>query len=335
MSVADECPTRWTRKVTRSMCFFFQVNNTDRHWIFCFFCGQVCRKKDYSGATARSNSSTSWWRRSKDAAPPTWTGCSTRAPTRSTRWPPSSRTCWPTCPNRCWSKPSTRSTATSPVRSPKFHFFPPLTYCCVFRLPGSRCERRRGQVGWPHVVVVDVVAEVKQWERQIRGLQMLVLLLPDENADLLRHLLCLLHRVTLNADANKMNALNLGTMMAPHILCPRKVRTVSSGFDRNWTGFLNPVLSVTFLKLKLLLLCFQPLVFLDFNGARSWHYSWLSNSFFLDFFWFSTARFSWFQRCKIFVPFQNSFFLIFLVFSFVFLNLLVFSQFYRIALASV
>ena len=37
MSVADECPTRWTRKVTRSMCFFFQVNNTDRHWIFCFF----------------------------------------------------------------------------------------------------------------------------------------------------------------------------------------------------------------------------------------------------------------------------------------------------------
>jgi len=60
-------------------------------------------------------------------------------------------------------------------------------------------------------------------ERQIRGLQMLVLLLPKQNGNILRHLLQLLNQVTLNAELNKMNALNLGTMMAPHILCPRKM----------------------------------------------------------------------------------------------------------------
>ena len=52
---------------------------------------------------------------------------------------------------------------------------------------------------------------------------MLVLLLPKENAEMLHQLLQLLHKVTVNAESNKMNALNLGTMMAPHILCPRKV----------------------------------------------------------------------------------------------------------------
>ena len=54
-------------------------------------------------------------------------------------------------------------------------------------------------------------------ERQIRGLQMLVLLLPKQNGNILRNLLQLLNQVTLNAELNKMNALNLGTMMAPHL----------------------------------------------------------------------------------------------------------------------
>jgi len=52
---------------------------------------------------------------------------------------------------------------------------------------------------------------------------MLVLLLPTENADILCHLLKMLHQVSMNEDTNKMNAMNLGIVLAPHILCPRKV----------------------------------------------------------------------------------------------------------------
>lgn len=54
---------------------------------------------------------------------------------------------------------------------------------------------------------------------------MLVLLLPNENAAILRRLLNMLHEVSLHQEENKMNAMNLGIVLAPHILCPRKVRT--------------------------------------------------------------------------------------------------------------
>lgn len=65
--------------------------------------------------------------------------------------------------------------------------------------------------------------ELNHPERQIRGCQLLVLLLPAENAAILRRLLCLLHEVSLHETSNKMNAMNLGIVLAPHILCPRKV----------------------------------------------------------------------------------------------------------------
>lgn len=59
--------------------------------------------------------------------------------------------------------------------------------------------------------------------RQIRAIRLIFLLLPSVNYDILKELLLLLHRVTSHQDVNKMTSLNLGTMFAPHILCPRKV----------------------------------------------------------------------------------------------------------------
>ena len=65
--------------------------------------------------------------------------------------------------------------------------------------------------------------ELQHPQRQVRGCQMLVLLLPTENADILCQLLKMLHQVSMNEETNKMNAMNLGIVLAPHILCPRKV----------------------------------------------------------------------------------------------------------------
>lgn len=66
-------------------------------------------------------------------------------------------------------------------------------------------------------------SELNHSKRQILGCQMLVLLLPNENAAILRRLLNMLHEVSQHQDENKMNAMNLGIVLAPHILCPRKV----------------------------------------------------------------------------------------------------------------
>ena len=59
--------------------------------------------------------------------------------------------------------------------------------------------------------------------KQIKALQLLFLLVPAENYQLLKDLLFLLYKVSRRHSENKMNALNLGTMFAPHILCPRKM----------------------------------------------------------------------------------------------------------------
>lgn len=59
--------------------------------------------------------------------------------------------------------------------------------------------------------------------RQIKALRLLFLLLPPENYQLLQDLLILLHRVAAHQKQNLMSAMNLGTMFAPHILCPRKM----------------------------------------------------------------------------------------------------------------
>ncbi|KAK3879078.1 hypothetical protein Pcinc_016332 [Petrolisthes cinctipes] len=59
--------------------------------------------------------------------------------------------------------------------------------------------------------------------RQVKALRLVFLLLPPENYQLLHDLLVLLHRVASHQNVNLMSAINLGTMFAPHILCPRKM----------------------------------------------------------------------------------------------------------------
>ena len=59
--------------------------------------------------------------------------------------------------------------------------------------------------------------------RLLRSLQLLILLLPDNNALLLKHVIDLLHATAKSAGQNKMSAENLATLFTPHLLCPRKV----------------------------------------------------------------------------------------------------------------
>ncbi|XP_052778654.1 rho GTPase-activating protein 19-like [Mya arenaria] len=64
--------------------------------------------------------------------------------------------------------------------------------------------------------------EKRALEKQIKSLQMLMLLLPQENAAFLETLLKLLHR-TASCPENKMTATSLGVVFAPSIVCPRKL----------------------------------------------------------------------------------------------------------------
>ncbi|ESO93062.1 hypothetical protein LOTGIDRAFT_119952 [Lottia gigantea] len=59
-------------------------------------------------------------------------------------------------------------------------------------------------------------------EKQLKAIQVLILMLPRENALLLECILDLLHRVSLVSE-NMMTANSLGTIFAPHLLCSRKL----------------------------------------------------------------------------------------------------------------
>jgi hypothetical protein len=58
--------------------------------------------------------------------------------------------------------------------------------------------------------------------KRLQTMQLLVQLLPVEHATLLRHLVSLLHSVTLEP-ANRMTADNLAILFVPHVIVPRKV----------------------------------------------------------------------------------------------------------------
>ncbi|CAL4140048.1 unnamed protein product, partial [Meganyctiphanes norvegica] len=64
------------------------------------------------------------------------------------------------------------------------------------------------------------------YSRQIKALRLLFLLLPPENFQLLQDLLFLLNSVNRHQKQNKMSSINLGTMFAPVILCPRKISSL-------------------------------------------------------------------------------------------------------------
>ncbi|XP_048194533.1 rho GTPase-activating protein 19 [Perognathus longimembris pacificus] len=58
-------------------------------------------------------------------------------------------------------------------------------------------------------------------ERQIEALQLLFLILPPPNRNLLKLLLDLLYQTAKKQDKNKMSAYNLALMFAPHVLWPK------------------------------------------------------------------------------------------------------------------
>uniref|UniRef100_A0A665VFX7 Rho GTPase-activating protein 19 n=1 Tax=Echeneis naucrates TaxID=173247 RepID=A0A665VFX7_ECHNA len=60
-------------------------------------------------------------------------------------------------------------------------------------------------------------------ERQIEAFQLLFMLLPPANRSLLKLLLDLLYHTACNQRINKMSAINLATMFAPHIIWPKNV----------------------------------------------------------------------------------------------------------------
>ncbi|XP_030604153.1 rho GTPase-activating protein 19-like isoform X2 [Archocentrus centrarchus] len=60
-------------------------------------------------------------------------------------------------------------------------------------------------------------------ERQIEAFQLLFMLLPPANRSLLKLLLDLLHNTARSQHINKMSAINLAKMFAPHIIWPKNV----------------------------------------------------------------------------------------------------------------
>ncbi|KAJ3610672.1 hypothetical protein NHX12_022764 [Muraenolepis orangiensis] len=65
--------------------------------------------------------------------------------------------------------------------------------------------------------------DVPDKERQIEAFQLLFMLLPPANRSLLKLLLDLLYHTARNQHTNKMSAINLATMFAPHIIWPKHV----------------------------------------------------------------------------------------------------------------
>ncbi|KAM3862961.1 rho GTPase-activating protein 19 [Diretmus argenteus] len=65
--------------------------------------------------------------------------------------------------------------------------------------------------------------DVPDKERQIEAFQLLFMLLPAANRSLLKLLLDLLYHTARNQHTNKMSAINLATMFAPHIIWPKNL----------------------------------------------------------------------------------------------------------------
>ncbi|XP_073934707.1 rho GTPase-activating protein 19 isoform X3 [Castor canadensis] len=82
-----------------------------------------------------------------------------------------------------------------------------------------------------HLKIVDLMqfddkgnkTNIPDKERQIEALQLLFLMLPPPNRNLLKLLLDLLYQTAKKQDKNKMSAYNLALMFAPHVLWPKNV----------------------------------------------------------------------------------------------------------------
>ena len=69
--------------------------------------------------------------------------------------------------------------------------------------------------------------DTRDYDRTIESLQLLFLLIPDANYNLLKDMLKFLKRISLHQDKNKMSPSNLGTIFATHLMCPRKLSAES------------------------------------------------------------------------------------------------------------
>lgn len=78
-------------------------------------------------------------------------------------------------------------------------------------------------------------------ERQIEALQLLFLILPPANRNLLKLLLDLLYQTAKKQDKNKMSAYNLALMFAPHVLWPKNV-SIEGKIFRAWLSQSGPLL---------------------------------------------------------------------------------------------
>lgn len=65
--------------------------------------------------------------------------------------------------------------------------------------------------------------KIKARSKQMKALQLMFLALPPTNALLLECLIDMLHRVS-RISENMMTSQSLGTVFAPCLLCPRKVK---------------------------------------------------------------------------------------------------------------
>lgn len=59
--------------------------------------------------------------------------------------------------------------------------------------------------------------------RLIHSLQLLLLLLPKENYDLLKDIIEMLNKTIKFVGSNKMSASSLATLFTPHLICPKKL----------------------------------------------------------------------------------------------------------------
>lgn len=65
-------------------------------------------------------------------------------------------------------------------------------------------------------------------EHRIKNsLQLLFLLLPKENQEILENLIILLHKTSELESKNKMNPDSLATLFTPHLICSRKLQPES------------------------------------------------------------------------------------------------------------
>lgn len=86
-------------------------------------------------------------------------------------------------------------------------------------------------------------------ERQIEALQLLFLILPPANRNLLKLLLDLLYQTAKKQDKNKMSAHNLALMFAPHVLWPKNV-SIEGKIFRAWLSQAGPLLWLYMVRLS-------------------------------------------------------------------------------------